>query len=159
MENFIEVVQSVILPIVTMVLGYFGWRANADKNKLKAELKSLEHSNISKEIENQSDWLDLYKKLHNDQAERITQAMTEIDQLKKTINKFEHAFKKAHTCTYYDVCPIRGELSKHENKLSRGVNAKPAGAGQHKRKNNIRDKTGEDSPDDGPAEPDAGSAA
>lgn len=125
MENFIGVVQSVILPIVTMVLGYFGWRANADKNKLKAELKSLEHSNISKEIENQSSWLDLYKKLHNDQAERMTQMEDEIQQLKKIINKFEHAFKKATGCNYYDVCPIRVELSKLENSGRKRTARKP----------------------------------
>jgi hypothetical protein len=155
MENFIEVVQSVILPIVTMVLGYFGWRANADKNKLKAELKGLEVSNISKEIENQSDWLDLYKKLHNDQAERITQAMSEIEQLKKTINKFENAFKKAHSCTYYDICPVRDELSKPETGGRKRVVTKHDGAGQRKRKDNKGDQAPENSPNDCPANPDA----
>ncbi|MFR9165000.1 MAG: hypothetical protein ACLVKO_01780 [Dysgonomonas sp.] len=153
MENFIEVVQSVILPVVTVALGYFGWRANADKNKLKAELKGLEVANISKEIENQSDWLDLYKKLHNDQAERITQAMDEIELLKKTINKFEHAFKKAHNCIHYDVCPIRNELSKHENRNRKGNGANPAGTGQRKRKSNIRDATDDHADNDGKTEP------
>lgn len=144
MGNFIEVVQSVIIPIMTVALGYFGWRANADKNKLKTELKGLEAVNISKEIENQSDWIDLYKKLHNDQAERITQAMDEIEQLKKTIAKFEYALKKANSCTYYHICPIRDELSKYEN---RNRKRKPTNAGfnrQHKRAVNIRGPSDDD---------------
>jgi len=155
MENFIEVVQSVILPIVTMVLGYFGWRANADKNKLKAELKGLEASNISKEIENQSDWLDLYKKLHNDQAERITQAMEEIEQLKKNLNKFENAFKKAHSCNYYDVCPIRDELSKLETGNRKRVATKRNGSGQRKRKDNQGNQSTDNASDNGEANPDS----
>lgn len=154
MENFIEVVQSVILPIVTMVLGYFGWRANADKNKLKAELKSLEHSNISKEIENQSSWIDLYEKLANNQAQRMAQMEEEIQQLKKTIRTFENAFKKANSCTYYDVCPIRLELQKSESVRRKRNGANPAGTGQRKRKNNIRDPVADDAQDDGEAEPD-----
>jgi hypothetical protein len=155
MENFIEVVQSVILPIVTMVLGYFGWRANADKNKLKAELKGLEVSNISKEIENQSDWLDLYKKLHNDQAERITQAMSEIELLKKTINKFENAFKKAHSCTHYDICPIRDELSKLEADGRKRVGTKHNGPRQRKRKDNKGNQTPDNATNDSEADPDS----
>ncbi|WP_163320468.1 hypothetical protein [Dysgonomonas sp. 520] len=124
--NFIEVVQSVILPIVTIVLGYFGWRANADKNKLQAELKSLEHSNVSKEIENQNSWLDLYKKLHNDQAERMAQMEGEIQKLKNTIKNFEYAFKKAHSCRFYDVCPVRSELQKFENNNGKRTRRKPS---------------------------------
>lgn len=155
MENFIEAVQSVILPVVTVVLGYFGWRANADKNKLKAELKGLEISNNSKEIENQSDWLDLYKKLHDDQAVRITQAMSEIEQLKKTINKFENAFKKAHSCTYYDICPMRDELSKPEANARKRVVSKKSGMGQRKRKNNKGGQATDNSPVNSPANPDA----
>lgn len=153
MENFIEIVQSGILPIVTMVLGYFGWRANADKNKLKAELKSLEHSNISKEIENQSSWIDLYKKLHDDQAERMTQMEGQIQQLKKTIRNFEYAFKKSNTCPYYDSCPIWVELSKLENGVRKRNSTKPAGTRQRQRENNIRDQTHIDPEDNSPTEP------
>lgn len=155
MENFIEVVQNVILPVVTVVLGYFGWRANADKNKLKVELKGLEISNNSKEIENQSDWLDLYKKLHDDQAVRITRAMSEIEQLKKTINKFENAFKKAHSCTYYDICPMRDELSKPEANARKRVVAKHGGTGQRKRKDNKGGQAPENASDNSPENPDA----
>lgn len=155
MENFIEVVQNVILPVVTVVLGYFGWRANADKNKLKVELKGLEISNNSKEIENQSDWLDLYKKLHDDQAVRITRAMSEIEQLKKTINKFENAFKKAHSCTYYDICPMRDELSKPEANARKRAVTKHGSTGQRKRKDNKGGQAPENTSNHSPEIPDA----
>ena len=125
MEHFIEVVQSVILPIVTMVLGYFGWRANTDRNKLKAELKGLEVSNISKEIENQSSWIDLYEKLANNQAKQMADMQAEIVQLKKTLAKHEIIFKKASGCNYYDVCPLRFELSKLQNNSRQKSPRKP----------------------------------
>lgn len=155
MENFIEVVQSVILPIVTMVLGYFGWRANADKNKLKAELKSIEASNTSKEIENQSSWIDLYEKLANNQAKRMAEMEAEIQQLKKTIRNFEHVFKKVRNCINYDACPIRVELQKFESSTRRKRNgANTAGTGQRQRESNIRDPVADNAENDGDAEPD-----
>lgn len=41
MNTIIEIVNSVLLPVITVALGYFGWRANADKNRFKAEIKIL----------------------------------------------------------------------------------------------------------------------
>lgn len=148
MENFIEVIQSVILPIVTIVLGYFGWRANADKNKLKVELKSLEHSNTAKEIENQSSWIDLYEKLANSQAKRMASMEEELQQVKKNLNKFENAFKKAHGCNYFDVCPIRYELSKFENTNRKGTARKPRTNRQRERPDGESDKGNSDSSGD-----------
>lgn len=114
--TFIEVIQGVVLPSVTVIIGYFGWKATAEKNKLKAEIEGMKASNTEQEIKNQSSWIDLYKKLHDDQAERLTQAELEIQGLKKTILQFEHAFKKYHTCFHSTNCPIQLELSKFKTR-------------------------------------------
>lgn len=114
--NFIEVFQNMVLPSVTVIIGYFGWKATAEKNKLKAEVEGIKANNTEQEIKNQSSWIDLYKKLHDDQAERLTMAEKEIQGLKKTIFKFEHAFKKYHTCPHATTCPIQLELSKFKSR-------------------------------------------
>lgn len=114
--NFIEIFQNMVLPSVTVIIGYFGWKATAEKNKLKAEVEGIKANNTEQEIKNQSSWIDLYKKLHDDQAERLTMAEKEIQGLKKTIFKFEHAFKKYHTCPYATNCPIQLELSKFKSR-------------------------------------------
>ncbi len=117
MEWFVEIgniLQYVLLPAVTIVLGLIGWRANADKRKLRIEVDNLQAENTSKEIENQSDWLDLYKKLHNDMAERLVVLESENKRINQRIKLFENALKKVYACKYYNTCPARLELSKLE---------------------------------------------
>jgi hypothetical protein len=125
--NLIEVVQSVILPTMTVLLGYFGWRANADKNKLMAELKGMEAANTAKDIENKRSWLELYEDISNDQAVRLTNMQAEIQTLIKNIKKLENALNKIHNCRYYDVCPVRDalELSKPQRVINTGQHRKP----------------------------------
>ncbi|WP_108822008.1 hypothetical protein [Dysgonomonas sp. Marseille-P4361] len=115
MEAFIEIFQSIVMPGVTLIVGYFGWKANAEKNKLKAEVEGMKATNVAKEIENQNSWIDLYKKLHDDLALRLTDAEKEISELKKTIYIHEVAFQKANACPYGNNCPIIHELSKSKN--------------------------------------------
>lgn len=122
MKETLEVIQAYFLPFLTLVLSLYGWRANSEKNKLKAELKGLEASNVAKEIDNQMSWLELYKKLHDDQAQRMVSMEKEIQSLKKTIKYFENAFKKVQSCIYVDVCPIAFELQKHENNNRKRTN-------------------------------------
>lgn len=115
MEAFIEIFQSIVMPGVTLIVGYFGWKANAEKNKLKAEVEGMKATNVAKEIENQNSWIDLYKKLHDDLALRLTDAEKEISELKKTIYIHEVAFQKANACPYGNNCPIIHELSKSKS--------------------------------------------
>lgn len=122
--SIIEVVQSIILPTVTVILGYFGWKASAEKNKLKAELKGLEASNVSKEIENQSSWIDLYEKLHDDQAKRIVVLDAKVSELSKELNTFKNAFAKASSCIHFSVCPLREQLSKSKTGYRKGTSGK-----------------------------------
>lgn len=153
--NFIEVVQNVILPITTMVLGYYGWRAKADKNKLEAELKGLEHENQTKEIGVQSSWIDLYKKLHDDQAARMGQMETEIQSLYKKLKKFEDAFKKVYHCTYYDVCPVRDFLSKSEGNNRTAAHRKRPTNRQREPDDKADSTPGDNPADDSEDQPDA----
>ena len=126
MKEILEVTQTYLLPIITLILSYYGWRATSEKNKLKVELKGLEASNVTKEIENQKSWLELYKQLHDDQAQRMVSMEKEIQSLKKTIKYFENAFKKIQGCIYVDVCPIAAELQKHENSNRKRANKRPS---------------------------------
>jgi len=126
MEEIITLINSIVLPVITVLLGYFGWRANAERNRLKAEIKGMEASNITKEIENQNGWIDLYKKLADDQATRITQAMDKIQQLEKTINDFQNAFNKANTCLYSGDCPVRIFLQNKQGKPSKNTTGQPS---------------------------------
>lgn len=123
MDQIIEILNSLILPVVTVILGYFGWRANAEKNRLKAELRGVEESNISKEIENQSSWIDLYKKLADDQAARINEAMGKILKLEQTISRLEDALNQTKNCAYYENCPVRKSLkdAKRRRPASDGI--------------------------------------
>lgn len=114
--TFIEVVQSVVLPTVTVITGYFGWKATAEKNKLKAEVEGMKASNTEQEIKNQSSWIDLYKKLHDDQAARLSDAELKIQELTNIVTKFEYAFKKYNACPYAHSCPIQLELSKSQDR-------------------------------------------
>lgn len=116
MEAFIDVATKIILPFVTLGISYFGWKANADKNKLKAEIEGMKANNETKQIANQNSWIDLYKKLHDDLALRLTDAEKEISELKKTIYIHEVAFQKANACPYGANCPIIHELSKFKNR-------------------------------------------
>lgn len=115
MDAFIDVATKVLIPLTTIVISYFGWKARAEKNKLKAEIEGMKASNTAKDIDNQSSWIDLYKKLHDDQAFRLTKAEEQILELNKTIYKFEKAFKQYHNCPYFASCPIQRELSKSKS--------------------------------------------
>lgn len=153
--NFIEVVRELILPIITIALGYFGWRANADRNKLKAELKGLEASNTSKEIENQSSWIDLYEKLADDQAKRMTSMGDEIQVLNKNIKRLENALNKIHNCRHYDLCPVRDalELSKPERVARNRPQRKPATNRQREPVDRENDTSNDSTTDDGEDQP------
>lgn len=147
--SFIEVFQSIVLPSVTVIIGYFGWKATAEKNKLKAEVEGMKASNTEQEIKNQSSWIDLYKKLHDDQAERLSVAELEIQGLKKTIFKFEHAFKKYHTCPHYANCPIQLELSKFKTKDDKRSKANRPTSRQREPPSDEDDQSGNDTAGDG----------
>ena len=125
MKEILEAIQTYILPVVTLILTYYGWRATSEKNKLKAELKGLEASNTAKDIENQSSWLELYKQLHDDMAKRMVSMETEIQTLKKTIKLFENAFKKIHDCLFDGVCPVAAELQKYKATNRQRTNKRP----------------------------------
>lgn len=146
--NFIEVSQF-ILAAVTLTTGYFGWKATSEKNKLKAEVEGMKASNTEQEIKNQSSWIDLYKKLHDDQAERLSVAELEIQDLKKTIFKFEHAFKKYHTCPHYANCPIQLELSKFKNRDDKRSKANRAASRQREPPSDEDDQGSDDTTGDG----------
>ncbi len=128
--NFIEVFRDIALPFITVVLGYFGWKARAEKKKLQAEVDGMKASNTKQEIENQSSWIDLYKKLHDDQAERLHMAELEIQGLKKALTRFEDAFKKYSICTHPAPCPIQLELSKLKDRDEKRGKAKRTGSRQ-----------------------------
>jgi len=113
--TFIGVFQYVVQPTITLIIGYFGWKATAEKNKLKVEVEGMRAKNEDQEIKNQDNWLDLYKKLHDDLAFRLTEAEQQLSNLKRTIYKHEIAFKKANACPHYDSCPILLELSKSKD--------------------------------------------
>lgn len=147
--NFIEVFQNIALPSVTVIIGYFGWKATAEKNKLKAEVEGMKASNTEQEIKNQSSWIDLYKKLHDDQAARLTQAELEIQGLKKTIIILEHALKKYHTCPHYANCPIHLELSKFKNRDDKRNKGNRTAGRQREPPGDKDDKSGDHTADDG----------
>ncbi len=126
MKEVLESFNTYLLPFLTIFLSYYGWRATIEKNKLKAELKGLEGSNTAQEIENQKSWLDLYRKLHDDQAQRMVSMEKEIQSLKKTIKFFENAFRKIQGCQYVDICPVALELQKHEASNRKRTNKRPS---------------------------------
>ncbi len=130
--------------IVAVISLYYGWRANAEKNKLKAELSGLE-------AESQKSWLDLYKKLHDDQAMRLVTMEDKIQLLEYTIKIFEYAFKKTEDCRYVDHCPIGDELQKYKSSNRKGANQRPTtnrqrepGGQAHSQSDNSSTSTGED---------------
>lgn len=114
--NYIDIFQSVVFPATSIIIGYFGWKATAEKNKLKAEVEGLKANNESLEIKNQSSWIDLYQKLHEDQARRLLAMETELQKLKKDLIRFEYAFKKHSTCSLATTCPIHLELQKFQDR-------------------------------------------
>lgn len=122
MENFIgniqTVVQNIILPSVAVIMSYFGWKANSERNKLKAEIEGMKASNTEQEIKNQSSWIDLYEKLHENQAKRIVELDAKVSQLSKELNIFKNAFAKASSCPHFSVCPLHEQLqnSKDNNR-------------------------------------------
>lgn len=148
--NFIEV-SEFILAVVALVTGYFGWKARAEKNKLKEEVEGMRASNTEQDIKNQSSWIDLYKKLHDDQAERLTNAEQEIQGLKKTLFKFEHAFKKYYTCPHYANCPIQHELSKFKDREEKPSKTNGTGHRQREPAGNQDNKSDNHATGDGKA--------
>lgn len=110
--NFVEIFQTIVNPLITIIIGIFGWKANAEKNELKIKIEGMKADNESKDIKNRDSWLDHYKKLHDDQAARLSEMESQILDLKKQLFRFENAFKKYHTCAYAPTCPIHMELSK-----------------------------------------------
>lgn len=147
--NFIEVFQSIVLPSVTIISGYFGWKATSEKNKLKAEVEGMKASNTEQEIKNQSSWIDLYKKLHDDQARRLANAELEIQSLNKALTRFEDAFKKYSICTHPAPCPIQLELSKLKDRDEKRNTGKRTGHRQREPTGDKDDKSANDATGDG----------
>lgn len=147
--NFIEVFQSIVLPLITLISGYFGWKATSEKNKLKAEVEGMKANNEAQEIKNQDSWLDLYKKLHDDQARRLANAELEIHRLNKALTRFEDAFKKYSICKYTAPCPIQLELSKLKARDEKRGKGKRTGSRQREPTDNEDDQGGDDSASDG----------
>lgn len=149
MDAFIDVATKVLIPLVTIVISYFGWKARAEKNKLKAEIEGMKASNTAKDIDNQSSWIDLYKKLHDDQAFRLSKAEEQILELNKTIYKFEKAFKQYHTCPHFASCPIQRELSKSKGNNKRDKRTNGADNRQREPPSDQDDESLDDSAGDG----------
>ncbi|MDH6310589.1 hypothetical protein M2451_003321 [Dysgonomonas sp. PFB1-18] len=145
--NFIEVSQF-ILAVVTLATGYFGWKATSEKNKLKAEVDGMKANNEAQEIKNQNSWLDLYKKLHDDQASRLHKAELEIQGLKKALTRFEDAFKKYTICPHAP-CPIQLELSKLKTRDDKRSKGKRTGSRQREPTSDEDDQADNDPAGDG----------
>jgi hypothetical protein len=158
MENFIEVlqtvVQNIVLPSVAVIMSYFGWKANSERNKLKAEIEGMRASNTEQEIKNQSSWIDLYEKLHDNQAKRIVELDAKVSELSKELNTFKNAFAKASSCPHFSVCPLRDQLSKSKSHNRKRTSGNNNSGRQHERsgRENIEDSN--DSSDNSQTEPD-----
>lgn len=158
MENFIEVlqtvVQNIVLPSVAVIMSYFGWKANSERNKLKAEIEGMRASNTEQEIKNQSSWIDLYEKLHDNQARRLVELDAKVSELSKELNTFKNAFAKASSCAHFAICPLREQLSKSNSHNRRRASGGTTSNGQHERGGGEDNKNSNDSSDNSQNEPD-----
>lgn len=159
MENIIEVlqtvVQNIVLPSVAVIMSYFGWKANSERNKLKAEIEGMKANNEEQIIKNQSSWIDLYEKLHDNQARRIVELDAKVSELSKELNTFKNAFAKASSCAHFAICPLREQLSKSKSNNRKRASGGTTSNGQHERGGGEGDESDHHSPNDGEANPDS----
>lgn len=158
MEEIIDVlqtiVQNIILPSVAVIMSYFGWKANSERNKLKADIEGMKANNEEQIIKNQSSWIDLYEKLHDNQALRIVELDAKVSELSKELNTFKNAFAKASSCIHFAICPLRDQLSKSKSSNRKRASGAPISDGQYEHSGREENKSGNHPPNDSEAKSD-----
>lgn len=100
MENIFEVIQWVLVGIITPVAG---WLVSG----------RLRETRTRKEVH------DTYEKMYNSVSNSLIKLQNENERLFDAVQNLERAIAKAQVCRLYDNCPVVIELQKHEN--SHGV--------------------------------------